>query len=115
MGLFWDLPGVIFRRFSGLPFVDDFWDRFFQKSWKTQNVESAQSTTPANEFEGSAGREKQTETSKKTSKKLSKKHRRFVPKRLKNTKNTGMIRKCLKNQLGEPTFGPEVGFGSIFG
>ena len=26
-----------------------------------------------------------------------------------------MTKRCPKNQLGEPTFGPEGGFGSIFG
>ena len=32
-----------------------------------------------------------------------------------NTKKTGTTEKLPKSRLGEPTFGPEGGFGSIFG
>ena len=39
----------------------------------------------------------------------------LIPKRIKNTKNTGTPKKCIKTRLGEPTFRPEGGFGSIFG
>ena len=48
-------------------------------------------------------------------KKTSKIHRKLVPKLIKYTKNTGTTGKYQKNRLGEPTFGPEGGFGSIWG
>ena len=53
-----------------------------------KNVKSAQNTIHGDDFEGSAGWKKQTETSKNGSKKTSENRRKLVPKHVKNTKNT---------------------------
>ena len=51
----------------------------------------------------------------KSIEKTLKNRRKVITKLVKNTQNEGTAKKCIKNRLGEPTFRPEGGFGSIFG
>ena len=52
---------------------------------------------------------------KKCIEKTSKNRQKLIPNQVKSLKNARTAKKCIKNRLGEPTFRPEGGFGSIFG